>query len=191
MCLSQENSTNSKQTWWQYVKSMDMFGRYVCLVTVWQCRHVVMCWWRHCVLWSHHITASHDHSHTDTAYCSIVTSVIVTLVMWPIFVSRKCPEKAPTRTLLKRFNSESTYYDTIPLLLRVLSIAALPMHHGPSTSVNVRALDQWERGTLIKLSTNCALHQWQPAAVIRWICNEEYLFLVLTNCGLGRALAGG
>ena len=68
-------------------------NRWICLPNelvdmcgLWQCGHVVtLRWWRHCVLWSHQIAASHGHSHTATAYCSVVTS-IVTLGLWPVFV---------------------------------------------------------------------------------------------------------
>ena len=81
-------------------------NRWICLPNelvdmcgLWQCGHVVtLRWWRHCVLWSHHIPASHGHSHTATAYCSVVTS-IVTPGLSPVSVS-SCQRDSGRRRLL-------------------------------------------------------------------------------------------
>ena len=84
----------------------NTWNRWICLPNelvdmcgLWQCGHVVtLRWWRHCVLWSHHIAASHGHSHTATAYCSVVTS-IVTPGLSPVSVS-SCQRDSARRRLL-------------------------------------------------------------------------------------------
>ena len=143
-----------------------MWNRWICfpnelvdMCSLWQCGHVVtLRWWRHCVLWSHQIAASHGHSHTATAYCSVVTSIVTSICLE--LSTGQWPEKAPTRTLslfkvptnvftiqnLQNVHSKTLFFSFSRYVLTALllspprpsvqcpvvpSIAALPMHHGP------------------------------------------------------------